>query len=181
MESTIGGWVRSKLRGFEPRSDPCGVLGLRTDQYLSSAVSLRPRDLWRRPSSSFLVCEPTKPGFRCELTPEGSLALFKFVFRLHLVWLLLLLCRLLWLEDCLLLGRPWLPGFLFLFCLVFLFFFLLPVAAASAALVPAAVASSSSVSLFRFRSPSARVVPVPVVVSSAGISPAVACRRTVSF
>ena len=25
MESTIGGWVRSKLRGFEPRSDPCGV------------------------------------------------------------------------------------------------------------------------------------------------------------
>ena len=54
MESTIGGWVRSKLRVFEPRSDPCGVLGLRTDQYLSSAVSLRPRDLWRRPSSSFV-------------------------------------------------------------------------------------------------------------------------------
>ena len=62
MESTIGGWVRSKLRVFEPRSDPCGVLGLRTDQGQGPAVSFRPRDPWRRPGSSFGMLEVDRPS-----------------------------------------------------------------------------------------------------------------------
>ena len=72
MESTIGGWVRSKLRVFEPRSDPCGVLGLRTDQGQGPAVSLRPRDPWRR--SKFVFQE-----FRC----YRCLVRKRIDFRLH--------------------------------------------------------------------------------------------------
>ena len=68
------------------------------------------------------VCEPIKPGFRCELTPEGSLALFKV--RLSSCFRHFFPLRLLLLEDCLLLGRPWLPGFFFLFR-AFLFVILL--------------------------------------------------------